>query len=180
MLILLLWIRSWAPYSLDIFLFGPEQIFALGKLSFWFWYMLLTLAKWKCQISVVSWWNLFLLFFEEHFLSTTATVQTIRPRSLTETSAPGKSIMQMASSLALCICRSLFVVLTAPAMCLCWCNSWQSCCCEQCWAQCGHSQGGQCGHSAGQGAGPGVWLLLWWLCLPCPEPFSCHGLGCVQ
>lgn len=63
MLILLLWIRSWAPYSLDIFLFVPEQIFPLGKLSFWFWHILLTLAKQKCQISVVSWWNLFSLFF---------------------------------------------------------------------------------------------------------------------
>lgn len=65
MLILLLWVRSWAPYSLDIFLFVLEQIFASGKLSFWFCHMLFTLAKQKCQISGETYFHLF--FFGEAF-----------------------------------------------------------------------------------------------------------------
>lgn len=64
----LIWVRSWAPHSLAVFLFVPEQIFLLGKLSFWFWHMLLSLAKQKCQISVVPWWNLFSPFLEKFFL----------------------------------------------------------------------------------------------------------------
>lgn len=105
----------------------------------------------------------FFFFFEWHFLSTTAAVQTMRRTLwLTETSAPGKGTMQMASSPGSVHVQIIMCSVECSCHVFVRCSSWQSRSCERRLHSRSHSVAI---HGALAQPGlrcPGLWLLLWW------------------